>query len=583
MVRTAHATSPPPSNASLQPLSSNNMTVGSLNHHEGGPLSSTLTTAAGMRTAPSSVAGTSPGPHSALSPKSSTLLVPRYDGSPPPSADYDATEAKAPHPIVTTSSDEEERGDGGSETSEGGGSLIKKMTWYKMAFLCFVFTAGGPFGLEAVVQTGGPLLAILVTSGVVIFQVFPMVLIVTELSGMMPTNRGSVEWVDRAFGHEVGFVNSLLQAVIYMIDLPVYPVLVRGYIASMIHLEDEVVKYFVTLGVMFLAAIPAFLSPSDLGTFSLVCTVLIVSPFLVGISYGFKDMDPSAWGRVNDNPIDIATMVSVAIWLFNGFISLGSMAADVENPRVFLVGCGSAAVLDGVMYLLPLLVTLQVKGNWGAGFFSKAFDQVLPGLGWAVLVAGAISGSAMFASSLNCYARTVWGMADKKWLPHFLTKTGKRTGAPYAAMILYLCTTSVLIIFNFDFLVTLELIISAINSLLFYTSFIVLRYKEPEAFRPWKVPGGKFAIWTMVSPIIAIYFGLFFSGVVVWQYGIAMGGIAILLVLIYFVFVRKALQLEAEQLLLDEAKAALAAAVQHEVEVEAECHRCEDSTSVSVN
>jgi amino acid transporter len=497
------------------------------------------------------------------------LQVPRYDGSPPASGEYDADGKQSPIAVTTTDDDDDGRG------SNEGASVIKKMTWYKMAFLCFVFTAGGPFGLEAVVQTGGPLLAILATIGVVIFQLFPMVLIVTELSGMMPTNRGSVEWVDRAFGHEVGFVNSLLQSVIYMIDLPVYPVLVRGYIASMIHLEDEVVKYFVTLAVMLVSSIPAFLSPSDLGTFSLGCTVLIVAPFIVGISYGFKDMEPSVWGRVSENPIDIATMVSVAIWLFNGFISLGSMAADVENPKVFLKGCGSAAVLDGAMYILPLLVTLQVPGNWGAGFFSKAFDKVLPGLGWAILVAGAISGSAMFASSLNCYSRTVWGMADKKWLPRFLTRTGKTTGAPYAAMFLYMCTTSVLIIFNFDFLVTLELIISAINSLLFYTSFVVLRYKEPEAFRPWRVPGGKLAIWAMVSPIIVIYFGLFFSGIVVWQYGIAMGGIAILMVLIYFVFVRKALQQEAaataEQLLLNASKtttAAAAAAARHDEEVE---------------
>jgi amino acid transporter len=454
--------------------------------------------------------------------------------------------------LPSTGNAERGGGDDASSTPPASSAdlgVSKKLTWYKMAFICFIFTAGGPFGLESVVQSGGPLLAIIGTVGIVLVHVTPMILIVTELSGMMPTNRGSVEWIDRAYGHEVGFVSSLLQAIINMIDLSVYPVMVRGYVEQKFHLGSEGVRYLVGLGILLLASIPSFFSTSDLGNFAFVCMGLTISPFVVGFIYGVKEIDPSAWGEIKAGPIDISTLMAVSIWMYTGFMALGNLGGEVESPKVFLVGCGSAAILDCIMYLLPLIVTLQVQGSWDDGFFADAFDHILPGLGWAILGAGGISGYAMYASSLTCYSRTLWGIADKRWLPQFLTKTIKRTGAPWAAMLVYVGCCCVLILFDFDFLVTLELVISAANFLLFYTGFMLLRYREPEAHRPWRVPGGKLAMWAMISPIVTIYAALFISGVVVWQYGVALGGVVVLLVVVYFVFVRRALQQEASQLL----------------------------------
>lgn len=443
--------------------------------------------------------------------------------------------------------------------------LPPKLTWYKMAFICFIFTAGGPFGMESVMRNGGPLFALIATIGVVLLHVFPMILIVTELSGMMPSNRGSVEWIDRAYGHEVGFVSSLLQVIINLIDLSVYPVLVRGYIEAMIDL-NSVESYFVGLGVLLFASIPSFFSTSDLGNFAFVCMGLTIAPFVVGVIYGIKDIDPSMWGEMKHGAIDISTLTSVSIWMYTGFMALGNLGGEVESPKVFLVGCGSAAILDCVMYLLPLLVTIHIKGNWDDGFFADAFDKILPGLGWAILGAGAVSGYAMYASSLTCFSRSLWGVADKKWLPHFLTRTIRSTGAPYASMFVHIGVCCVLILFDFDFLVTLLLLISAANFLLFYTGFLVLRYREPHAHRPWRIPGGKFGAWCIVSPIITIYFGLFFAGLSDWVNTVILGAIVVVLVLIYFLFVRKAIADENRQQLL---RSAAEEAVLFEVPVRA--------------
>jgi amino acid transporter len=425
-----------------------------------------------------------------------------------------------------------------------------KLTWMKMMFICFVFTAGGPVGLESTVQGGGPLFALLAIVLVPVFHVLPSIGIVTELAGMMPTNHGSVRWITRAFGPRVGFVNSMLYAVINMIDLAIYPVLFRDYMErGVLTFPNEASRYLMSLATMLVASVPSFLSTSDLGNFSLVCLLITVAPFLVGFVAGLPQMDPASWlggpgstvttaGGDGGSRFDIATLLAMGIWIYAGFGDLGSLGGEVEDHRVFLVGCSGALAGDVLMYLLPLLVTLQIKGDWDDGFFMTAFETILPGLQWGVLLSGAVSCFAMYSSSLTCVSRALWGIADKGWLPGVLTRCSATTNAPYASIVLHMLVCSVLMLFDFEFLVTLELVISTFNFILFYTSFVALRYTEPAAHRPWRVPGGKWLPWCMVSPIVVVNFALMFAGLADWRNAVILGCVGTVLVVVYHVFLR---------------------------------------------
>lgn len=423
-----------------------------------------------------------------------------------------------------------------------------KLSWLKMMFICFVFTAGGPVGIETTVQGGGPLFALLATILVPVLHVLPSIGIVTELVSMMPTNHGSVRWITRAFGPRIGFMNSMLYAVVNMIDLAIYPVLFRDYLEQgVMSFPNEGSRYGASLAAMLLASAPSFLSTSDFGSFSLVCIVITIAPFIVGFFAGIPLIDPSSWlggpgsttGGGGGGSVDIATLLSMGIWMYSGFGDLGSLGGEVEDHRVFLVGCTGAVFVDMMMYLLPLLVTLQMKGSWDDGFFMTAFDEILPGLKWGVLLSGAVSCFGMYSSCLTCVARALWGIADKGWLPHVLTRVSSRTGAPYASISLHMAVCSVLMLFDFEFLVTLELVISTINFILFYTSFIKLRYAEPEAHRPWRVPGGKWLPWVMISPIVVLNTALLAAGLSDWRNCAILGTVAVLLSLVYHFFVHK--------------------------------------------
>ena len=429
------------------------------------------------------------------------------------------------------------------------GVQLKKMTWWKMIFFAFVFTSGGPFGVESAVRNGGSFFAICVVCLVVIMHVLPMVVIVTELSSWMPSNHGSVRWVARAWGPQVGFISAILQVLINIVDLAVYPVLASNYAAQLFPSikASEAAQYGVSAAMIVIGSVPALFSTADFSVLAALSLVAICIPFVIGFFAGLPGANIDSYLQPPPDGIDnvnITTLMSVAIWLYTGFLGLGSLGGEVEDHKVFLKGCSCAALVDMTMYLIPLSVALQVKGSWSDGFFATAFDHILPGLGYAVTVAGWISNFSMFSSSLTCYARTLWGVADKAWAPAIFTKVIPKTGCPWVATLLHFVLCFGLIFFDFDFLVTLELVISAANFILFYTGFLALRYKEPFEHRPYRVPGQKFLMWLMVCPILIVYFALFVSGLADWRIDIAVGVSLVTLIVLYRCVVRKVIAAE---------------------------------------
>ena len=63
------------------------------------------------------------------------------------------------------------------------------MTWVQLTFIAYSFTAAGPFGIEAAVRAGGPLLAICSLLTIPIIYVIPQILIVAELATMLDGER----------------------------------------------------------------------------------------------------------------------------------------------------------------------------------------------------------------------------------------------------------------------------------------------------------------------------------------------------------------------------------------------------------
>ncbi len=94
----------------------------------------------------------------------------------------------------------------------------------------FFTVSGGPFGLEGLVGSVGPGVAVLLLVATPLLYSVPEALLIGELASMLPVEGGYYQWVKRAFGRFWGFWNGWLSWVYSLMDMAIYPVLLIQYL-----------------------------------------------------------------------------------------------------------------------------------------------------------------------------------------------------------------------------------------------------------------------------------------------------------------------------------------------------------------
>lgn len=387
-----------------------------------------------------------------------------------------------------------------------------KLSWGMVTFFVFVSSSAGPGGVESTVSSAGPAATLMFVFLCPLLIILPIILMMEEMGSVMPSNHGSIRWVARSLGPTAGFFNAFYQQLMNTVDIAVYPALAADYLfksfAKGTSAEDSfAANYFTRLGVIIIFGIPNYFPVRDIGMLSLVFTIIICAPFIVGFFVGVKNIDPSSWSQFNTGEdFDLSTLLAIGLWMYTGFLANSNISGECE-PRALMKGQMLALFIGVVMYFLPLSVVFQLDTDWNHwedGYLVALFEKLLPGLGYAVSVAGAFSGISLYASSLTTYCRAMHGIADLGWFPQFMKKTNKYN-VPHINVTILLVTTSILNLFDFDFLVKLEFVFAAFTYIFFVLSFLVFRYREPFHTRPegaWQVPGGECFAIIMPLPLI---------------------------------------------------------------------------------
>src|SRR5437867_12306595 len=94
----------------------------------------------------------------------------------------------------------------------------------------FFTVSGGPFGLEGLVGSVGPGVAILLLVATPLIYSVPEALLIGELASMLPAEGGYYRWVERAFGRFGGFWNGWLSWVSSLVAMAIYAVLFLLYL-----------------------------------------------------------------------------------------------------------------------------------------------------------------------------------------------------------------------------------------------------------------------------------------------------------------------------------------------------------------
>jgi amino acid transporter len=369
----------------------------------------------------------------------------------------------------------------------------RKLTVLSLAAATYFMVSGGPYGVEELVQDAGYKLAIVILFVTPLIWSLPTGLMVGELAAALPAEGGFYVWVRRAMGPFWGFQEAWLSLVASIFDMAIYPTLFVLYLGRLWPVATAGHR-----GVAIAAAMIAvcllwnLLGAKAVGTGSVLLGAVMLTPFAIITIYAF--FRHITFGSTPPAQGSILTGVLVAMWNYMGWDNASTVANEVENPqktypRVMILAL--AAIF--LSYVIPVLAVwhLHVQSEvWSAGSWASIASMVVgPWLGAALVGAAIISEFGTFNSLVMSYSRLPVAMAEDGHLPRIFTHKLK-DGAPLVAIVVLGIAWAASLGLSFDKLIMLDILLYGASLVLEFIALIVLRVREPQLLRPFRVPGG---------------------------------------------------------------------------------------------
>jgi amino acid transporter len=369
----------------------------------------------------------------------------------------------------------------------------RKLTVLSLAAATYFMVSGGPYGMEELVQDAGYKLAIVILFVTPLIWSLPTGLMVGELAAALPAEGGFYVWVRRAMGPFWGFQEAWLSLAASIFDMAIYPTVFVLYLGRLWPAATAGHRGLAIAAAMVLVCMLwNLLGAKAVGTGSILLGALMLSPFVLITLYAFfrhitLGATPPAQGS-------FLTGILVAMWNYMGWDNASTVANEVENPqktypRVMMLALGAIFL----SYVIPVLAVwhLHVQAEvWSTGSWASIASMVVgPWLGAMLVGAAMISEFGTFNSLVMSYSRLPVAMAEDGHLPKIFTRKLK-DGAPWVAIVVLGIAWAASLGLSFDKLIMLDILLYGASLVLEFLALIVLRIREPQLARPFRVPGG---------------------------------------------------------------------------------------------
>ena len=387
--------------------------------------------------------------------------------------------------------------------------------------MIYAMTAAGAYGIEDMISSSGPGMTIIMLFVLPIIWAFPIALASCELGSAIPDECGFYRWVQRALGEFWGFQIGWLKNIGIYINVAVFVVLSTDYLASYLGLNNlqSYICKIIIIGVFTWINLRG------------VKDVAIVSSIISGaILVAFAGIAIIGFIHFSHNPFEpvvatgqtvvgsIGSSIAIGMWMYAGYESMSSLAGEVKDPQMIPKAIIIALPLIIGTYVLPTVASLGAIGQWdkwgsaGVSYVNVAM-QFAPAFGVAFVMVAFISNISMFNVYLASGARGFFVMAEDNLAPKALVKCDKKRGVPYVAIISLSVVSLILCAFKFDILVTIVSLFNLGLYSLIMISQIVLRRKEPDLPRPYRIKMGKVGTDIFCAvPVVVAFIALYING-----------------------------------------------------------------------
>jgi amino acid transporter len=366
--------------------------------------------------------------------------------------------------------------------------------------------SGGTYGTEAIISGAGYGRGILVLLFLPVLWSLPTAFMIGELASALPHEGGYYAWVRRGLGNFWGFQEAWLSLAASIFDMAIYPTLFVFYLKQMSPWFGEG-NHGILAGLFVVVACAALnlagirvVGITSLWLFFLLSLpfglVVLLTPARLG---AFSAAQPEA--AATGASIGLLGAVLVAMWNYMGWDNASTIAQEVERPqRTYPRAMIAAVILVAVSYVLPFLAVyftgipaaaFTEDGAWAA--IAGQVGGKLMGFEWLrfmVTIGGMMSAFGMFNALVMSYSRLPLAMAKDGMMPKIFGRVTKKNKTPWVAIVVLASCWALCLGLGFRRLVTLDIMLYGAALMLEFVTLVVLRVREPELKRAFRVPGG---------------------------------------------------------------------------------------------
>lgn len=344
-------------------------------------------------------------------------------------------------------------------------------------------------------------------------------LTVAELATAIPETGGPIKYIEIAYGKMPSFLLGWAQSIIY------FPANIAAlsiiFATQFVHLFQLDSHWLVPLAMGTALSVTAInlLGTKIASNVQSLTLFIKLLPLLVIVVAGLW---LPAHVTVSLTDLSIHTDQSWAagfsaallatLFAYDGWLNVGNMAGEMKRPvkdlpKAIILGLTFVTFVYWIINLVYLktLPVDQIAGNLNASsdvamkLFGDQGGKIVT-LGILISVYGALNGYTMTG------IRAPFSLALKDEFPFskYYKKISKRTTIPYVAALSQLVIACIMMTLGtFDLLTDMLIFVMWLFSVLIFAAVFILRKREPDMIRPYKVP------LYPVIPLIAIAGGSF--------------------------------------------------------------------------
>jgi APA family basic amino acid/polyamine antiporter len=339
-----------------------------------------------------------------------------------------------------------------------------------------------------------------------------------EVAAAIPKTGGMIVWLEEAYGDIWGFLLGWVETIIsFPANIAALSIIFATQAVSLLGMGDNMIAIVAIISTIFLIIMNS-LGAKVGGNIQTIFTIAKLIPILGIIIFGFVNGNGGVARlfpiTATGHPVatSLGSALLATMFAYDGWIHIGNISGELKDakrdlPRAIVGGLlivMAAYVLINVAYLfvLPasaLAATKTPATDVATILFGAAGGKIIT-VGILISIFGALNGNVLTGM------RVPYALAIENRLPgsKWLATVNSKTRTPINSGILIGIISIIMIMLgNFNQLTDLLVFVLWIFYTMTFIAVMVLRSKQPDLVRPYKVP-----LYPIV-PLIAIIGGAY--------------------------------------------------------------------------